>query len=66
VPPEVTLFILKNMNPDGYAKAWDATGRANANGVDLNRNFDANWLIDWNRDVCFNRVYVTAGPEPGI
>lgn len=65
VPPEVTLFILKNMNPDGYAKAWDATGRANANGVDLNRNFDANWLIDWNRDVCFNRVYVTAGPEPG-
>ncbi len=65
IPPEVTLYILKNMNPDGYAKARDATGRANANGVDLNRNFDANWLVDWNRDVCFNRVYVTAGPEPG-
>jgi len=65
IPPEVTLYILKNMNPDGYAKAWDATGRANANGVDLNRNFDAEWLVDWNRDVCFNRVYVTAGPEPG-
>lgn len=65
VPAEVTLYFLKNMNPDGYAKAWDATGRANANGVDLNRNFDADWLIDWNRDVCFNQVYVTAGPEPG-
>lgn len=65
VPAEVTLYILRNLNPDGYAKARDATGRANANGVDLNRNFDANWVIDWNRDVCFNQVYVTAGPEPG-
>lgn len=65
VPPEVTLYILRNMNPDGYAKAHDATGRANANGVDLNRNFDAGWLNDWNRDVCFNQVLVTAGPEPG-
>lgn len=65
IPLEVTLYIVRNLNPDGYAKAWDATGRPNANGVDLNRNFDANWLIDWNRDVCFNAVYVTAGPEPG-
>lgn len=65
VSPEVTLYILRNLNPDGYAKAWDATGRANANGVDLNRNFDANWLADWNRDTCFNRVYVTAGSMPG-
>lgn len=65
IPPEVTLYILKNLNPDGYAKARDATGRANANGVDLNRNFDANWVIDWNRDVCFNAVHVTGGPEPG-
>ncbi|HOE03567.1 MAG TPA: M14 family zinc carboxypeptidase, partial [Anaerolineaceae bacterium] len=46
ISPEVTLYILKNMNPDGFAKAHDATGRANANGVDLNRNFDANWVID--------------------
>ena len=64
IAPEVTLFILKNLNPDGYYKAQDATGRPNANGVDLNRNFDANWLIDWNRDVCFNQLYVTGGPEP--
>ena len=65
VPPEVTLFILRNMNPDGYEKARGAAGRANANGVDLNRNFDAHWLADWNRDTCFNQVFVTAGPEPG-
>ena len=65
IPPEVTLYIVKNLNPDGYAKAHDATGRANANGVDLNRNFDANWAIDWSRDVCFNQVYVTGGTEPG-
>lgn len=64
IPPEVTLYIVKNLNPDGYAKSFSATGRPNANGVDLNRNFNANWLIDWNRDVCFNQVYVTGGPEP--
>jgi hypothetical protein len=65
VPPEVTLYILRNLNPDGYARTRGAEGRANENGVDLNRNFDANWAYDWNRDLCFNQVHVTAGPEPG-
>lgn len=65
VPPEVTLFILPDLNPDGYGRARDASGRANVNGVDLNRNFDAAWLSDWNRDMCWHYEYVTAGPEPG-
>jgi len=65
VPPDVTLYILRNLNPDGYARAHDSAGRANANGVDLNRNFDADWLSDWNRDMCWHYEYVTAGSEPG-
>ena len=40
------VFFLPCINPDGYAKTWEAEGvgelgdlRANKNGVDLNRNF---------------------------
>jgi hypothetical protein len=40
------LWVIPCLNPDGYARTWTAAGRgrlaelrANANGVDLNRNF---------------------------
>lgn len=40
------VFVLPCINPDGYARTWRQSGngvlkelRANANGVDLNRNF---------------------------
>lgn len=37
--PAYTLWVIRLMNPDGYARST----RGNAAGVDLNRNFDANW-----------------------
>lgn len=59
VPESLTLNIIPNLNPDGVVRivgkegrflASDvpsgvdtAPGRFNANGVDLNRNFDCKW-----------------------
>lgn len=46
IPATVTLHIIPALNPDGYgrpATASDQTRRFNANGVDLNRNFDCKW-----------------------
>ena len=40
------LWVIPSLNPDGYARVWEAQGqgsvkalRTNAHGVDLNRNF---------------------------
>ena len=43
VPDNVTLYIIPCANPDGYAASRDLDGRANSNGVDLNRNWDYQW-----------------------
>ena len=64
VPSDVTLYILPSINPDGYNKEFGAKGRANANGVDINRNFDAFWKVDWEREGCWNIESITAGTAP--
>ena len=46
VPSGVTLYVIPNMNPDGYAAGTDAViARMNANLVDLNRNWDYQWQM---------------------
>jgi predicted deacylase len=64
VPPDVTLYILHDLNPDGVTRSHSYLGRANANGVDLNRNWPANWQKDWVRTGCWTSTYVTGGKGP--
>ena len=65
IPSDATLFILRNINPDGDARAQTIDGRVNDHGVDLNRNFPENWQADWDRDGCWDYALTTGGSGPG-
>lgn len=65
IPEDKTLYILPALNIDGYEKDKGADGRANANNVDINRNFDANWQANWYGKNCWAQRFITAGSEPG-
>jgi predicted deacylase len=65
IPSDVTLHIMRNMNPDGDARDHGVDGRVNDHGVDLNRNFPANWAKTWNRDGCWVLTPTTGGTGPG-
>ncbi len=65
VPTNVTLYILRSLNPDGEARARGYEGRTNENGVDLNHNFPYHWKEKWNRDGCWNYLPTTGGTHPG-
>ncbi|MEN9563246.1 MAG: hypothetical protein RIR73_1490 [Chloroflexota bacterium] len=65
IPDDVTLYILRNMNPDGDARDHGIDGRVNDHGVDLNRNFPANWAKTWDRTGCWVATPTTGGTGPG-
>jgi predicted deacylase len=65
IPSDVTLYILRDMNPDGDARSHDEWGRVNANGVDLNRNFPVGWAPTWDRSGCYDLTLTTSGRGPG-
>jgi hypothetical protein len=65
VPSDVTLYILRNLNPDGDARDHGIDGRVNDHGVDLNRNFPTNWTADWDRNGCWTSGPTTGGTGPG-
>jgi len=65
VPDDLTLYVLRALNPDGEARAHGVDGRVNHNGVDLNRNFPANWLRNWSRSGCWQYRETSGGPYPG-
>lgn len=74
IPPEVTLHIIPSANPDGQYQVTQQNGRFqptqvlidtipgrfNANGVDLNRNWDCDWsaTAQWRENV------VSGGERP--
>lgn len=49
IPDKITLHIITNANPDSPSLPGKKEGRLNANGVDLNRNWDCNWktVAEW-------------------
>ncbi|HEX7555879.1 MAG TPA: M14 family metallopeptidase [Leptolinea sp.] len=61
IPADRTLYILRLLNPDGEARGHNLDGRTNERGVDLNRNWDAYWEVDWPRDGCWNYRPISAG-----
>ncbi|MCE9646237.1 MAG: succinylglutamate desuccinylase/aspartoacylase family protein [Chloroflexi bacterium] len=65
IPEDVTLYVLRNLNPDGDARDHGIDGRVNDHGVDLNRNFPTNWSANWDRDGCWNYGPTTGGTGPG-
>jgi protein MpaA len=66
IPTDTTLYIIRNMNPDGEARAQGVDGRVNNNGVDLNRNFPSdNWTAEWDRDGCWIYRPTTGGSYGG-
>jgi len=66
IATDATLYIIRNMNPDGEARAHDVDGRVNNNGVDLNRNFPSeNWKTEWDRNGCWIYRPTTAGLYAG-
>jgi hypothetical protein len=65
IPTDTSLFILRDLNPDGSARAIGVEGRTNANNVDLNRNWPYNWKADWDRDGCWIWRPVTGGEYGG-
>jgi len=65
IPEDISLFILRSLNPDGEALGFDERSRFNANGVDLNRNFPSNWQSSWRGQGCVSTDPKTAGTAPG-
>lgn len=58
--PGMSLMFVPAANPDGLVHGMTETGRFNANGVDLNRN----WGCEWSADARWRDQSVFAGDEP--
>lgn len=64
VPRRISLYVLPDLNPDGEARSHGRPGRANENGVDLNRNWPSNWQANWPKEGCWNYLPIGGGSAP--
>lgn len=62
IPPNITIYVILNANPDTPYSPGNLAGRLNANDVDLNRNWDCRWTENARfRDQVINGI---GGPSP--
>jgi hypothetical protein len=66
IPDTVILYIVVSASPDSPLAPGELDGRLNANGVDLNRNWDCNWVRDakWRNEVIPNSGGTAPFSEP--
>ncbi len=64
VPRRISLFVLPALNPDGEARSHGRPGRANENGVDLNRNWPSSWQAEWPKEGCWGYLPINGGAAP--
>ena len=64
IPSKVSLYLLPALNPDGEARSSSYEGRANENGVDLNRNWPSLWQEVWPKAGCWNYRPIHGGTAP--
>ncbi|MCC6804974.1 MAG: hypothetical protein IT319_18980 [Anaerolineae bacterium] len=60
IPPNISVIVVADANPDGSAYPGIARGRFNGSGVDLNRN----WGCDWSPDAFWRQQRISAGLTP--
>jgi hypothetical protein len=60
LPPDISLYIVPAVNPDGLPRGRTPEGRFNARGVDLNRN----WGCGWQAEAVWRDQAVSAGAGP--
>ncbi|MCB0033488.1 MAG: protein kinase [Anaerolineales bacterium] len=60
VPTNASIYIITNANPDSPYDPGELRGRLNANGVDLNRN----WDCEWEPTAIWKETVVSAGSAP--
>ncbi len=60
IPSGYSLHILTNANPDSRGSPGTLDARLNANGVDLNRNWDCAWLSE----ASWGKSLVSGGKSP--
>lgn len=64
IPDDATLYILRVLNPDGLEFPNQKEGRANSNGVDLNRNYPVLWQETWPKTGCWDLLDLHGGAYP--
>ena len=65
VPAGATLYIIISASPDSPNAPGELAGRLNANGVDLNRNWDCRWAqnASWGNQTVSGGLFPNSEPE---